>query len=223
LGEWVVMTTTDWIQAISAVISVFVALGAVAVAWKARGVATEANGIAAEARDIAGIQAKQTQRLARLAAVPHLAIVSVAMVPKNNQPRLTIEVENGGPSVAYGLLATAAGTHERSLEHLHEATRRQSGRQVALPAGQRRRLYVPFDHWLEESGTGLNYPWIAIRLEWYGPLGVKATQDYLWPTKPRDYRFRLHRMSIDPGDGSAPEVWEIVLGRFDQEDAQPAS
>ena len=208
------MQPTDWIAAGAAVASVLVALiiGAVAV-WIAHGsnaISKSAVRVAEEAREISRDAVQQGRRQAILASVPHL--VADRPIARGDPPSaFTVRVSNGGPAVAYGILASIAGASERNLEALNEQSRSWSGRQVALKPG-------PDDMKLSiKSGAAAAFQWIHVRLEYVSPLGAHVRHDYLGPSASRDMRYRLHLVTIDPQDGSEPVRFPIELGPFDDE------
>ena len=49
-------------------------------------------------------------------------------------------------------------------------------------------------------------------------LGALVSHDYFAPTNLDDARFRLHRVTIDPGDSSLPG-FDVKLGPLDEEAA----
>lgn len=208
------MPTTDWIQTGAAIASVAVALviggAAVLVARSANGISKNAVKVATEARDIARDAVGQARRQAILGSVPHL--VAARPTAQGRPPtRLTVEVTNGGPTVAYGILASVAGATERSLDALDEASRSQSGRQVALLPGAKPLGLVI------RSGRPMDFPWVHVRLEYVSPLGAHVRHDYLGPSSSQDMRYRLHLVTIDPQDGTEPVAFPIELGPFDDE------
>jgi hypothetical protein len=213
------VTLTDLIQAGAGIASVLVAVAAVVVAWKAARVAADANKISEDARDIARSGVSEGRRQAKLAAVPHLAIEAVNLTGVSPAPyrRLRLRVYNGGPTVAYGVLASVAGAPDRSLDSIVETTRHHSGRQVAVGAEKELGLAVRVEF---KEGSREAYEWLAIQLEYYGPLGARVRQDYLWPTDPRKRLFRMHRVSIDPRDGGPPEEFDLALGRFPEDETE---
>jgi hypothetical protein len=211
---WLPMTTTDWIQAGASIASVVVALviGAVAlrVAARSNGIAKDAVRVAEEAREISRDAVHETRRVAILGSVPDL--FASRPNPHGDPPvRLNVEVANSGPTVAYGVLVSVAGAAERSLDAIDETTRAWSGRQVALRPGSN-----PLELVIR-SGRPAEFPWMHLRLEYVSPLGAHIRHDYLSPAESRDRRHRLHRVTIDPRDGSEPIEFDIELGPFDDE------
>jgi hypothetical protein len=232
------VTITDWVQAAAAVGTVIVAIAAIAVALTARDVAQDANKIAGDANKIAGDAieiakqansisedardvARQTaidsKRHALLAAVPHLSIEAINLVG-GAAPVLKLRIRNGGPTVAYGVLASAAAAAERSISAAQEETRRQSGRKVAVPPGGELGLQIPADTLALQPSSVDTEAYTAIRVEYYGPLGGRVRQDYILLMKTNAHFVRLHQMSIDPRDGGLPVEFEITLGRFEEAD-----
>jgi hypothetical protein len=60
--------------------------------------------------------------------------------------------------------------------------------------------------------------WIAVRIDYYTPLGSAVTQDYLWS---RTYeKWRLHRVTISP-DVGPPLRFDLDLGPADGRDDGP--
>ena len=200
---------TDLIQAAAAVGSGVVAAGAVVVAWLARGVAKEANGIAESSLGIASQSVAATKRTAILASVPSVLVQAPVHVPQNQL--VVVKVTNDGPSAAYGVLVWVAGARERSLEAIETATREASGRRVSLTQRQPADLRIPVGRLTSPEGN-LTYQWVAVRVEYYSPLGAVVQQDYLWRTTRPNPLFRLHRMRIDPRDGTEPLVFNVQLG-----------
>ena len=60
-------------------------------------------------------------------------------------------------------------------------------------------------------------PWVHTRLEYVSPLGAKVTHDYLAETGSKSIH-RLHRVTVDPRDGSKPLEFDLELGPFGEED-----
>lgn len=208
------MTTTDWVQAGAAVASVLVTLGiggaAVFVAWRSNAISKDAVEVAKGAREISRDAVGEARRLAILGSVPHL--VAERPTPSGDPPdRMAVQVKNGGPTVAYGILVSVAGASERSLDAVDEDSRAWSGRQVSLlPHAEPLRLAI-------RNVRSLDFPWLHVRLEYVSPLGAHVQHDYLGPRNVRDLRHRLHLVTIDPRDGSAPVRFPIELGPFDDE------
>lgn len=206
------MQTTDWIQAGAAVASVFVALvigvAAVLVARRSNGVSKDAVRVAEEAREISRDAVGQARRQTILASVPHL----VAGRPSITAERIEINVMNGGPTVAYGILVSVAGATDRNLEAIDEDSRTHSGRQVSLVPGPRS-LRLRMANTLSKS-----YPWLHVRLEYRSPLGARVSHDYLGPPAIADKRYRLHLVTIDPLDAGDAISFPIELGRFEPEE-----
>ena len=205
------MTVTDWIQALGSVGALVVALFAVWVAWAAKRVADASNVIASDARDAETAQAaiadealRATRRQTDLTAVPHLIARNPRLHPgrgADRPDRFGVDIENGGPTVAYGIILSAALASERDLDSVDESTRGASRREPGLAPGQRlETLAVPMP-----TGTS---EWLAVRVAYHTPLGTSVRQDYLWGRT--TLKWRLHRITISPEAGP-PLQFELSL------------
>lgn len=200
------------IQAWAAIVAAASTIAAVGVAGVAARIAHDArNAEKAQAR-VAELALAAARRQTYLGAVPFLAPTAP---PNLNVLGLVLTVVNGGPTVAYGILISLAGANVRLVDQIDAATERWSGRQAALAPDKQMSIGVKVDHLREPAGDReyhWTHKWIRVRLTYYSPLGATVTQDYMWDTRPDKSIWRLHRVTIDPKDGSAPLSFSLTLG-----------
>jgi hypothetical protein len=188
------LTSSDWI----AIASVIVAAAAVIVAWLARGVARDANKISGDARDTAKEALTATRRQTALGAVPFLT-VATPKITSAGQFRLAIT--NGGPTVAYGVIATVAAARSRDIDDVDRSTRRWSGRESAVAPGDDPIFrHVSGDNLVNMGGPPKPlYAWTSIRLEYHSPprcechTGLSLGRGHMVASAPRSDRSGARR------------------------------
>jgi hypothetical protein len=202
---------SDAVQAAATAVTLVVAVVAVWVAWVAKNVAEASNVIAGDARDAEKDQARiadaaltATRRQTELGAVPNLVVRNPTIRPPNGSrpQRLNVSIENGGSTVAYGVILSAAVAATRDLGSIDEKTRGSSRREPGLQPGAHLQM-------LSAPLPTLYGDWIAVRVEWYSPLGAAARHDYLWSRT--EGKWRLHRVVVKPESGP-PLTFDLELG-----------
>jgi hypothetical protein len=199
---------SDEVQAASSVVSFLIAVVAAWVAWVAKGIAADARDAEKAQAAIAADALRATRLQIELQAVPHL-IASNARINEatSTRPaRFVMHIVNGGPTVAYGVMMSAAVATARDLDAIDESTRGGSRREPGLAPGQP----------LQTLGAPMPYDgeWIAVRLEYYSPLGADVVHDYIWGRQ--ESKWRLHRVTIRPSEGP-PLRFDLRLSPGDAE------
>lgn len=201
------------IEAAASVASFVVALVAVVVAiWATRvskraGLAADRQAAAADASVASG------RRQVLLASAPYLAVSRPTVRWDEPHPRLVVRVENGGQSVAYGVIATAMAAKGRD-QPIPEI-RAESGRQAALAPGASMPLFIPAVNFERSAGHGFSTGWLVIVIEHYSPLGVRVRTTYEWKTDPAQRVLRTRSVQIDPADGGELMSFELQRGSSD--------
>lgn len=204
------------VQAAATVVSFIVAVVAAWVAWVAKGVAEASNVIAADARDAEKEQARianeallAARRQTELSAVPNVVATNprILQASGNRPQRLQVDIHNAGPTVAYGLIVSAAAAIDRNLDTVDDSTRGASRRDPGLPPGK--------DHQTLSAPVDTLSEWMAVSVECFSPLGTLVRHDYLWG-RPSG-KWRLHRVTMTPETGP-PLIFNLGLGWFDEAD-----
>jgi hypothetical protein len=200
------------VDSVSTVVMAVAAVASLVVAGAAVIVARGSKDVARDAVEVAERSAETARRQMALQAVPYV----IASPPASfaNAEGASVRITNVGALPALGVMAIIEPAQERLVGLA--AQRVMSSRHAHLLPDESAEFSVPFgDKSLITEGRW-HYPYLVVRVEYYGPQGAHVSYWYDYETDPSSTRWRIRRLVIDPRDAREPIEVEVALGLSDE-------